>query len=274
MADAYETMEDLIKAHRPRLERVALKLNRGVPEIGKELWEYLKGLPRSLSQQERAEALETAFKKVEVEAMRGERRKTRSGTTTVERYERILADRAEDVEKALRRKNVKQIDRAASMAGAALADMEKAIQAESEAEGASAEDTTKAMEEARAPVRELFRRAKEAVLQAAMDEWERAAQAALEDAKVLIEMAPDEQTRGLVKETLDQQIQEFSEGTRQLDTLLAEGAAEGLAGQAQYEEICAEIRAEQLQMARAVKQLCDLSRVLFGDEDTAASGPE
>ena len=169
MADAYETMEDLIKAHRPRLERVALKLNRGIPEIGKELWEYLKGLPRSLSQQERAEALETAFKKVEVEAMRGERRKTRSGTTAVERYERILADRAEDVEKALRRKNVKQIDRAASMAGAALADVEKAIQAESEAEGATAEDTTKAMEEARAPVRELFRRAKEAVLQAAMD---------------------------------------------------------------------------------------------------------
>ncbi|MEI7747414.1 MAG: hypothetical protein WCJ28_07725, partial [Actinomycetota bacterium] len=274
MADAYETMEDLIKAHRPRLERVALKLNRGIPEIGKELWEYLKGLPRSLSQQERAEALETAFKKVEVEAMRGERRKTRSGTTAVERYERILADRAEDVEKALRRKNVKQIDRAASMAGAALADVEKAIQAESEAEGASAEDTTKAMEEARAPVRELFRRAKEAVLQAAMDKWERTAQAALEDAKVLVEMAPDEQTRGLVKETLDQQIQEFSEGTRQLDALLAEGAAEGLAGHAQYEEICTEIRAEQLQMARAVKQLCDLSRVLFGDEDTAASGQE
>ena len=54
MADAYEAVEDLIKAHRLRLDRVALKLGRGVPEIGKELWEYLKGLSRSLSQQERA----------------------------------------------------------------------------------------------------------------------------------------------------------------------------------------------------------------------------
>jgi len=194
MADAYEAMDDLIKAHRPRLERVALKLNRGIPEIGKELWEYLKGLPRSLSQQERAEALETAIRKIEVEAMRGERRKTRSGTTLIERYQRILEDRAEDVEKALKRKNVKQIDRAASMAGAALADVEKAIVAESEEEGASAEDTAKAMEEARAPVRELFKRANEALLQAALDEWTRAAQAALEDAKVLVEMVPDEGT--------------------------------------------------------------------------------
>ena len=117
MADAYEAVEDLIKAHRPRLDRVALKLGRGVPEIGKELWEYLKGLSRSLSQQERAEALETALKKLETEAVRSERRKTRSGTSDVERYGRILADRADDVEKALRRKNVKQIDRAASVAG-------------------------------------------------------------------------------------------------------------------------------------------------------------
>jgi len=206
MADAYEAVEDLIKAHRPQLDRVALKLGRGVPVIGKELWEYLKGLSRSLSQQERAEALETAFKKLEAEAVRSERRQTRSGTSDVERYGRILADRAEEVEKALRRKNVKQIDRAASMAGAALADVEKAIEAEREAEGASAEDTEKAMEEVRAPVRELFKRAKEALLQAAMDEWARAAQAALEDARVLIEMVPDEDTRGLVKATLDRQV--------------------------------------------------------------------
>ena len=107
-----------------------------------------------------------------------------------------------------------------------------------------------------------------------MDEWARAAQAALEDAKVLVESVPDEHTRGLTKANLDRQVQEFGEGTRQLDTLLAEGAAEGLTGHHQYEEICADIRAEQLQMAEAVKQLCELSRTLFGDEDTTAGGPE
>ena len=81
MADAYETVEDLIEAHRLRLDRVALKLGRGVPEIGKELWEYLKGLSRNLSlgQRERAEALETALKRLEAEAKRSGRRKTRSG---------------------------------------------------------------------------------------------------------------------------------------------------------------------------------------------------
>ena len=240
MADAYETVEDLIEAHRLRLDRVALKLGRGVPEIGKELWEYLKGLSRNLSlgQQERAEALETALRRLEAEAERSGRRKTRSGTSDVERYGRILADRAEDLEKALRRKNVKQIDRAASVAEAALADVEKIIDAENEAEGASAEDLDKAKEEVRAPVRELFRRAQEAVLQATVDEWARAAQAALEDARVLMEMVPNEDTRGLAKVNLDRQVQEFSEGTRQLDALLAEVAAKGLAGHRLYEEVC------------------------------------
>ena len=56
MVDAYENVEDLIEAHRLRLDRVALKLGRGVPEIGKELWEYLEGLSRNLSLEQHAEA--------------------------------------------------------------------------------------------------------------------------------------------------------------------------------------------------------------------------
>ena len=102
MANAYENMEDLIEAHRLQLDRVALKLGRGVPEIGKELWEYLEGLSRNLSlgQRERAEALEAALKRLEAEAGRGERRQTRSGTSDAERYGRILSDKATALEKA------------------------------------------------------------------------------------------------------------------------------------------------------------------------------
>jgi len=146
MSVTFESAEELISAHRLRLDRVGLKLGRGVPEIGKELWEYWKNLSRSLNPEQRAEALEAALKKLEAEAGRGERRKTRSGTSEIERYGRILADRAEDLEKALRRKNVKQIDRAASVAEAALVDVEKIIDAENAAEGASAEDLDKAKE--------------------------------------------------------------------------------------------------------------------------------
>jgi hypothetical protein len=128
-------------------------------------------------------------------------------------------------------------------------------------------------ERVRAPVRELFRRAHEEVRQAAATEWARAARAALEDAQVLVEEEPDEDSRDLTKATLDHQIQGFGEGTRQLDALLAEGAAEGLAGHPLYEEICANIRTEQLQMAEAVKRLCELRR-RFGDGEAAGEDPE
>ena len=98
---------------------------------------YWKSLSGSLNPERRAEALEAALKKLEAEAGRSERRQTRSGTSDVERYGRILSDKANALEKALGRKNVKQIDRAASVAEEALADVEKAIDMEAPAEGAS-----------------------------------------------------------------------------------------------------------------------------------------
>jgi len=76
MSVTFEDAEELISAYRLRLDRVGLKLGRGVPEIGKELWEYWKNLSRSLNPEQRAEALEAALKKLEAEAGRGERRKT------------------------------------------------------------------------------------------------------------------------------------------------------------------------------------------------------
>ena len=62
MSVTFENVEELISAYRLRLDRVALKLGRGVPEIGKELWEYWKSLSRGLNPEQRAEALEAALK--------------------------------------------------------------------------------------------------------------------------------------------------------------------------------------------------------------------
>jgi len=255
MSITFENVEELISEYRARIDRVALKLGRGVPEIGKELWDYWKSLSRSLNKEQRAEALEAAIKKFEKEDGRSERRKTRSGTSDTERYGRILADKADLLEKALRRKNMKQIDRAASAAEEALKDVEKAIDAEAAAEGMSAEDVDRAKEEVRAPVREMFRQAQDDMRQVAVTDWAREARAALEDAQVLVEEEPDEDTRDLTKANLIRQIQGFGEATRQLDAMLAEGAAEGLGGHHLYEEICANIRSLQLTMAEAVKRL-------------------
>ena len=143
---------------------------------------------------------------MEAEAGRSERRQTRSGTSDTERYGRILSDKANALEKALGRKNIKQIDRAASVVEEALADLEKAIDMEAAAEGVATEDVDREKERVRAPVRELFKRAQEVVRQAAAADWSREAKAALEDAQVLLEEVPDEDTRGLTRTSLDRQI--------------------------------------------------------------------
>ena len=49
MLVTFEDVEELISAYRFRLDRVGLKLGRGVPEIGKELWEYWKNLSGTLN---------------------------------------------------------------------------------------------------------------------------------------------------------------------------------------------------------------------------------
>ena len=274
MSFTFENVEELISEFRSRIDRVALKLGRGVPEIGKELWDYWKSLPRSMNSEQRAEALEAALKKFEAGAGGGERRKTRSGTSDTERYGRILADKADLLEKALRRKNMKQIDRAARVAEEALKDVEKAIDADAAAEGMSAEDVDRAKEEVRAPVREMFEQAHEDMRQAAATDWAREARVALEDAQVLVEEEPDEDARDLTKVSLIRQIQGFGEATRQLDAMLAEGAAEGLGGHHLYEEICANIRSLQLDMAKAVKRLCELKGRRFGDGGAETEDPE
>jgi len=53
MSVTFESAQDLISAHRVRLGQAALKLGRGVPEIGQDRWEYLKSLSRSLTTEQR-----------------------------------------------------------------------------------------------------------------------------------------------------------------------------------------------------------------------------
>ena len=99
------------------------------------------------------------------------RRKTRSGTSDVERYRRILADKAEALEWAIGRRNVKSINRAAEAAEAALVEVERAIDTEATVEATSPVEVDRAKEGYRAPVRELFKRAREVIRQVAVAEW-------------------------------------------------------------------------------------------------------
>jgi len=53
MSVTFENVEELISEYLLRLDRVGLKLGRGVPEIGKELWEYWKNLSGTLNPERR-----------------------------------------------------------------------------------------------------------------------------------------------------------------------------------------------------------------------------
>jgi len=82
----------------------------------------------------------------------------------------LLSRHADDLKKALGNRSVILINRAAEATEAALAEVDRAINTEAAEEAMSPEELDQTLEEHRAPVRELFKRAREVRRQVAAAE--------------------------------------------------------------------------------------------------------
>jgi len=191
---------------------------------------------------------------------RSERRRTRSET---EWYGRILADRAEDLEKALRRENVKQINRTASITEAALADVERSIDTEAAAGEMSPEELDWAKEEHRAPVRELFKRAREVKWQVAAAEWTRKARATAVETRELAEAVLEDEYPFYTIQLVEYELLDFTRMMSEIGALLTTGADAGFADCKMCREVCPELRTGALRAEEAVKRLIDIRAELI-----------
>jgi len=65
---SYESLEDLVQGNALRIGRVAVALRREVKEVARDIWQSMEGQLDGAGGQHRAQRMETAMKRLELEA--------------------------------------------------------------------------------------------------------------------------------------------------------------------------------------------------------------
>jgi len=172
---SYESLEDLVHGNALRIGRVAIALRREAREVAQVIWQAMTEQPGGEGVRHRAQQIEAAMERLELEAESTEERQmedaARERAGGVHRSFETLTNRIEALRRTLGVKDDIMMARAARRATAAWEAAKAAIDDAAANEGWAVEARARRKDELRGPVEGLLRQAHERRRTAALANW-------------------------------------------------------------------------------------------------------